>query len=308
MNYTSTKDMTRAEWLQARRGGIGGSDASAIMGQNPYASPLTVYMDKTGQAAEKPETEAMRQGTDCEEVVAKRFAAETGLKVRRCNKMFRHPEYPWMLANIDRQIACKGFVGLECKTTSPFNRTDFSGGDIPANYFWQCQHYMAVTGAEEWYLAVMVFSTGFHVFRIARDENAIEKLIEAEREFWHENVLAGVPPFPSGIDAEDAVIDGLYTSRIDTPADIGDMRQELETLALHEQEAKNLDEKIKAIKQHLKMRMGACTTANCGRFTITWREETRTTLDTKRLKAELPQTFAMYAKTSVTRPLKIKEA
>lgn len=308
MIYTSTKDMTRAEWLEARRKGIGGSDASAIMGQNPWASPLTVYFDKVGIAPEKTESEAMRQGTDCEEVVAARFTRETGLKVKRCHKLIQHPDYPWMLANIDRQVVCKGFVGLECKTTSPFNRTDFSEGSIPPNYYWQCQHYMAVTGAEEWYLAVMVFSTAFHVFRIPRNETAIEQLIEAERSFWLENVQAGVAPYPSGIDAEDQVIDSMYATRRDRPADIGDMRQQLEILALHEQEAKALDEKIKAIKQQLKLRMGECTTAACGRFLITWRDETRTTLDTKRLKLEQPETFAMYAKTSVSRPLKIKEA
>ena len=308
MIYTSTKDMTRAEWLEARRKGIGGSDASAIMGQNPWASPLTVYFDKVGIAPEKTESEAMRQGTDCEEVVAARFTRETGLKVKRCHKLIQHPDYPWMLANIDRQVVCKGFIGLECKTTSPFNRTDFSEGSIPPNYYWQCQHYMAVTGAEEWYLAVMVFSTAFHVFRIPRNETAIEQLIEAERSFWTENVQAGVAPYPSGIDAEDQVIDSMYATRRDRPADIGDMRQQLEILALHEQEAKALDEKIKAIKQQLKLRMGECTTAACGRFLITWRDETRTTLDTKRLKLEQPETFAMYAKTSVSRPLKIKEA
>ena len=308
MIYTSTKDMTRAEWLEARRKGIGGSDASAIMGQNPWASPLTVYFDKVGIAPEKTESEAMRQGTDREEVVAARFTRETGLKVKRCHKLIQHPDYPWMLANIDRQVVCKGFIGLECKTTSPFNRTDFSEGSIPPNYYWQCQHYMAVTGAEEWYLAVMVFSTAFHVFRIPRNETAIEQLIEAERSFWLENVQAGVAPYPSGIDAEDQVIDSMYATRRDRPADIGDMRQQLEILALHEQEAKALDEKIKAIKQQLKLRMGECTTAACGRFLITWRDETRTTLDTKRLKLEQPETYAMYAKTSVSRPLKIKEA
>lgn len=308
MIYTSTKDMTRAEWLEARRKGIGGSDASAIMGQNPWASPLTVYFDKVGIAPEKTESEAMRQGTDCEEVVAARFTRETGLKVKRCHKLIQHPNYPWMLANIDRQVVCKGFIGLECKTTSPFNRTDFAEGSIPPNYYWQCQHYMAVTGAEEWYLAVMVFSTAFHVFRIPRNEAAIEQLIEAERSFWTENVQAGVAPYPSGIDAEDQVIDSMYATRRDRPADIGDMRQQLEILALHEQEAKALDEKIKAIKQQLKLRMGECTTAACGRFLITWRDVTRTTLDTKRLKLEQPETFAMYAKTSVSRPLQIKEA
>ena len=308
MIYISTKDMTRSEWLEARRRGIGGSDASSIMGQNPWGSPLTVYLDKLSLAPDKAETEAMRQGTDCEEVVAKRFERETGLKVKRCNKLIQHPDYPWMQANIDRQVSCKGFVGLEAKTTSPFNQTDFDGGSIPPNYFWQCQHYMAVTGAEEWYLAVMVFSTAFHVFRIRRDENAIAQLIEAERIFWHDHVLAGVAPYPSGLDAEDDAINGMYTSRIETIINIDDLRQQLDALSLYEREAKALDEKINAIKQAVKMRMGEATAAACGRYKITWRDESRTTIDSKRLKAEQPETFAMYAKTNVSRPLKIKEA
>ena len=309
MIYTSTKGMSRAEWLEARRKGIGGSDASAILGQNQWESPLSVYMDKRGIAPEKEETEAMRQGTDCEEVVAKRFERESGLKVKRCNKLIQHPDYPWMLANIDRQIVgADGFVGLECKTTSPFAKTDFEGGSIPANYFWQCQHYMAVTGAEEWYLAVMVFSTSFHIFRIPRDENAIAQLIEAERSFWHDHVLAGVPPYPIGSDADDEAIDQMYsTARYDGVANIDDMRNDLEALALYKKESKSLDEKIKVIEQNVKMRMGTFTNANCGRWKITWKDQTSTRIDSKRLKAELPETFAMYSKTSVSRPLKIEE-
>ena len=297
----------RGEWLEARRRGIGGSDASSIMGQNPWGSPLTVYLDKLSLAPEKTETEAMRQGTDCEEVVAQRFTRETGIKLKRCNVIIQHPEYPWMLASIDRDVVGHN-AGFEAKTTSPFNKTDFDGGSIPPNYFWQCQHYMAVTGADEWYLAVMVFSTSFHVFRIQRDEDAIAQLIEAERIFWHDHVLAGVAPYPTGLDAEDDAINSMYTARVDNIINIDDLRQQLDALALYEREAKALDEKIKAIKQAVKMRMGEATAASCGRYQITWRDETKTIIDTKRLRAEQPETFAMYSKPSVSRPLKIKEA
>lgn len=309
MNYISTKGMSREEWLEARRQGIGGSDASAIMGQNQWSSPLSVYMDKRGMAPEKEETEAMRQGTDCEEVVAQRFSRETGLKVKRCNKLFSHPDYPWMKANIDRQIVgADGFVGLECKTTSPFTKTDFTGGEIPPNYFWQCQHYMAVTGAKEWYLAVMVFSTSFHTFLIPRNENAIRQLIEAERSFWHDNVLAGVPPYPIGSEADDEAIDQMYaTARYDKAANIDDMRGVLDSIALREKEIKILKEKVEADKQQLKMRMGMYTSALCGKWSVTWKDQTKTTIDSKRLRAELPETYAMYSKTSTSRPLVIKE-
>lgn len=297
----------RAEWLEARRKGIGGSDASAIMGQNQWSSPLSVYMDKRGMAPKKEPTEAMIQGTDCEEVVARRFERETGIKLRRCNVIIQHPDYPWMLASIDRDVVGHS-AGFEAKTTSPYSKTDFADGEVPANYFWQCQHYMAVTGAQEWYLAVMVFSTGFYPFRIVRDENAIAQLIEAERIFWHDHVLAGVPPYPIGSDADDEAIDIMYaTARYDKAANIDDMRNDLETLALYEKDAKLLKEKIDTIKQSVKMRMGMYTSALCGRWSITWKDQTKTTIDSKRLRAEQPQTFAMYSKTSTSRPLKIEE-
>ena len=305
--FISTKNMSREDWLAACRNGIGGSDASAIMGQNPWASPLTVYLDKVG-VAEKAETEAMRQGTDCEEVVARRFERETGMRVKRCNKMFQHANYPWMLANIDRQIICKGFVGRECKTTSPYNKADFEAGEVPANYFWQCQHYMAVTGAKEWYLAVMVFSTAFHVFRVVRNEMAIAKLIEAERSFWHDHVLAGIAPYPMGLDAENAAINGMHTARSDATIDLSDLRESFETLALLEAEESGLNKRIEAIRQAIKLRMGVYTSGRCARWNVSYADVQTTRIDSKRLKAEAPDTWKQYSKTTSSRTLKIKEA
>lgn len=310
MIYISTKDMTRSEWLEARRRGIGGSDASSIMGQNPWGSPLTVYLDKKGIAPEKPISGAMQQGIDCEDVIAKAFERETGFKVKRCLKQFQHPDYPWMLANVDRQVvgAGKGFVGLECKSTSERNDAEFREGSIPPNYFWQCQHYMAVTGAEEWYLEVMVFSVGYYPFRIPRDENAIAQLIEAERSFWHDHVLANEAPYPIGIENETDIITAMHAGNlIDTDINIDDMRNQFEMLFLYEREAKAVCEKIDAIKNAIRLRMGACTSALCGRFKVTWKEQTRTGVDVKKLRAEQPEIFQMYAQTSVSRPLKIKE-
>ena len=65
----------------------------------------------------------MRQGRDLEEYVAQRFMEETGLKVRRSNKMYRSVEYPWMIADVDRMVAGGG-AGLECKTVSATIKTD----------------------------------------------------------------------------------------------------------------------------------------------------------------------------------------
>ena len=45
--YKDTRNMSRAEWLAARKAGIGGGDAAAIIGLNPFSSPLTVWADKS---------------------------------------------------------------------------------------------------------------------------------------------------------------------------------------------------------------------------------------------------------------------
>jgi putative phage-type endonuclease len=79
-----------------RKTGIGGSDAGAICGLNPYSSPMKVYQDKTSSTISNEDNEAMRQGRDLEDYVARRFMEETGIKVRRSNYMYRNEEYPFM--------------------------------------------------------------------------------------------------------------------------------------------------------------------------------------------------------------------
>jgi len=113
----ATKDMPRETWLEYRKQGIGGSDVAAIAGLNPWRSPMAVWLEKTGQIEPQKENEAMYWGAALEDIVAQEFSKRTGLKVHRKNFMLQHPEYPFMLANIDREILDpdKGRGILECK-------------------------------------------------------------------------------------------------------------------------------------------------------------------------------------------------
>lgn len=99
----STLDMDHETWLQYRKKGIGGSDAGSICGLNPYSTATSVFQDKTQmQAEEKADNEAMRQGRDLEEYVARRFTEETGKKVRRANAIFYKEEQPFMFDGFKR--------------------------------------------------------------------------------------------------------------------------------------------------------------------------------------------------------------
>ena len=85
----STKNMTHEDWLYLRKSGIGGSDAGAVCGLNPYASPMSVYHDKISDELNLADSESMRQGRDLEEYVTRRFMEASGKRVCRSNKMYR---------------------------------------------------------------------------------------------------------------------------------------------------------------------------------------------------------------------------
>lgn len=99
-----TENLTREEWLDWRRKGIGGSDAAAIMGISPFRTARDIYYDKLGIAAvEENESNwvALEMGHLLEDLVAKIFGRKTGLKIYQIKKMFRHPLFPFMLADVD---------------------------------------------------------------------------------------------------------------------------------------------------------------------------------------------------------------
>lgn len=119
----STIGLPKEEWLKYRKQGICGSDAGAIAGMNPYVSAFSVYQDKIAEEIKEiPDNEAMKQGRDLEEYVAKRFTEETGMRVKRANYIFQNEKYNWMLADFDRLIVGQK-AGLECQNSdSIFSR------------------------------------------------------------------------------------------------------------------------------------------------------------------------------------------
>ena len=104
-----TADLSREDWLDYRRLGIGGSDAAAIMGLSPFATIRDLYFDKIGVTPVIEEEEenwvAKEVGHRLEDLVAMIFAKKTGLEVFPVRKMFRHPLYPFMLADADIGVA-----------------------------------------------------------------------------------------------------------------------------------------------------------------------------------------------------------
>lgn len=206
IRYHSTADMSREEWLEQRRHSVGGSDAAAIVGLSKWASPYSVWADKTGKVPPKEDTEAMRLGRDLEDYVARRWMEATGKRVRRRNAMIYNDAYPFAHADVDRLVDGEK-AGLECKTTSALDLRLFDGVEFPEQYYAQCVHYMAVTGCDRWYLCVLVFGRGVFTYTLERDQAEIDALMDAERAFWR-YVTEDTPP---PVDGAEATTDAITT-------------------------------------------------------------------------------------------------
>lgn len=304
----STNDLTHEEWLKWRRAGIGGSDVSVLLGINKYKSPVELFLDKTEQLENKDiNSEAAYWGNTLEEIVAQEFSKRTELKVRKKNAILQHPEYPWMLANVDRLIVGQK-VGLECKTASEYLKDSWKDDEIPDSYLLQCQHYMAVTGYESWWIAVLIGGNKFVFKQINRDQELIDILIEKESFFWNENVLRNIPPAFDGSSASSGLLKKMYPNSNDSEIELDN---ESNNLVRMYREGEELEKQGKYIKDEatnkLKGILGEFERGLTNSNLITWKSSIRNTVDTKLLKTNYPEVYEDCMKQSTTRTFKIKE-
>lgn len=206
-------DPKRIEWLKARKTGVGGSEVAAILGLSNYATPYTVWLDKTNRSVPDDMSEAAYWGIELEDIIAREFSKRSGLKIQKVNLMMRHETYTYAIANIDRAIVNPAISGTvrfkdgalttdqiyEGKTSSAY--FDKMWGDelsdaIPEYYLCQVMWYLGITGTQKCHLAVLIGGQKYKQFLIERDEELIAMLFAEAGIFWRDFVLADIPPDP----------------------------------------------------------------------------------------------------------------
>lgn len=304
----STRGLDHASWLRYRKKGLGGSDAGAVCGWNRYRSAMQVFLDKTTEQAEEMDNEAMRQGKELEDYVARRFMEAAGKKVRRLNAILYDDEHPFMLADVDRMVVGEN-AGLECKTASPYSADQWKDGKIPPSYLLQCYHYMSVCQADAWYLAVVIYGKEFRYCKIERDEEAIQNLVKTEKEFWEEYVLKGILPNPDGSEGADNAIRQMFPQSSEKTLLLPEQMEEklLRRQSIQEQ-IDQMDAQKRKIEQELKLYLGDAGSAENERFRISWKTVSSSRLDEKRLKEEAPELYQKFRKTSSSRRFTVKAA
>lgn len=303
---TKVKTDNHEEWLKLRSQYIGGSDAAAVVGLNAYASPYSLWAEKTGKVPGFAGNLATEVGTFLEEFVAQKFAQETGKKVRKHNQSFLNSQYPFAIANIDREIVGED-AGLEIKTTDSVNLKKFKGGEYPANYYCQCMHYMAVTGKQRWYLAVLIGNKEFKWFAIERDEDEINALMTAEADFW-ELVKTDTPPAVDGTQATTEALKNVYADSDELVVDITAYSANIRQYMGLKKQIKELESLADEAANKIKAFLGSSSGGVCDGFSVSWKSQTRITFDSKKFAKEFPDVdLSAYYKTTNTRAFKVSE-
>ena len=288
---TLPADAPRSEWLAARRRGIGGSDALAVLGLSPYASRYTVWADKSGLLPEKDDSEAMKWGRLLEPIIAEQFTEQTGIPTASCGLM-RHVERDWQLASVDRLTADGGV--LEIKTTSQYRAAEWDDDQLADAAEAQLQHYLAVTGLEHGYAAALIGGQRLEIRHVERDDRLISLLIEAEAELW-DMVQTGTAPALDGSEATARALAQIYPWA--DPGIAVELSDEA-MAALREyvdlgRQAKEIKERRDAARNVVCAELGEAMTGRYGGIdVVTWKNTGA--LDEDQLAASAPEIVAEF--------------
>lgn len=191
----------RIAWLDARKNHIGGSDAAACVGMNPYKNNVQLWEEKMGMVLPEDisEKEYVQYGTEAEKYLRELFALDFPeyQVLYDENNMFLNPDFPWMHASLDGELVDqRGRHGiLEIKTTNILRsmQREKWNDRIPDNYYCQILHYLAVTECDfavlkarlksEWNGELIIREKHYFIERSEVEED-IKMLVEAERRFW----------------------------------------------------------------------------------------------------------------------------
>ena len=301
---------SKEEWLELRKMlGIGGSEAGAVIGMNPYKSAYTLWAEKTGRVAEFEGNLITEVGSYLEAFVAELFERETGKKVRRKNKILVNDKYPFAFADVDRLVVGEKAL-LEIKTTNslPIMKQLRNSSEFPEAYYAQVVHYLAVSGLEKAYLAVLINCREFKVFELERDEAEIEALMGAEEEFWCGYVKNDTPPPADGAESTTDTITAIYPESNDDTVSLIAYETDLKQYMNYCAAIKDLEKQRDEVGNRIKAFMGENGKGSSNGYRVSWTSAMRLSFDAKRFAADhANMDLSKYYKASSYRTFKVSE-
>ncbi len=201
----------REHWLAARRTGFGGSDIAGLLGMSRWSSPYQVWLDKTGRAAEEPDTWAMFRGREDETKLRRWFTRETGITVETTG-MWRSLAHPLAFANPDGLTSDGGLI--ECKSHSWRMGEEWDEDQVSDAAELQVQWYLGVLALPHAWVIAQLGDDEPVIRRVEADPDLFAALVRTAERFWAEHVDTDTAPGLAAVDL-DVVKDRYRTVDLD---------------------------------------------------------------------------------------------
>lgn len=308
----------RSDWLEWRRGGIGGSDVAAVLGISPFASPWSTWADKLGLLPPEPESEQMAAGRWLEAAIGPWFTHETGLDVAGEQTWCTHREHDHHRATVDGFVVdgCATPAGfddegglpalglLEIKVTGPGRRWDHLPEDKQAQGQWQ----MHVTGLDRVWFAVLM-GRRLDIHELKRDQADIDFMVDRVDAFWSDHVQAQEPPPVDGSDATTRALAAVFDGALPGFLVATDADEEMAATVAAWRQAKADKKAAEAAEtehgNRIRQALGDTTElVRDGELLASWRQQASRRLDQQALKAEHPAIVRQFTTESTTRVLR----
>jgi putative phage-type endonuclease len=305
------------DWYDWRQGGIGGSDIAALLGLSKWSSPTRLYHEKIGDLEASESTPRQRVGKRMESVLAAEFHDMTGLYVVNEQEMCED-----VFPNQHRRCTIDGRV-VESLASNPAIdalgvvefKTAYERGwpdGVPHHYQAQVVWQMGVTNSAHAWVVVMFSTFRVEVFPVAWDNDAASDwkfMCEVADRFWHDNVLARVPPEVDGSDATaDTLAEMMVPLKDRWEAPTGHpLVAAVEEWRAAKRMEKAVEADVKAAANRVKDQLVRLDTDNVivdGKPLVSWREQTRRGIDSGRLRAEHPELADEFETVSTFRVLR----
>ncbi|MCR9131311.1 MAG: YqaJ viral recombinase family protein [bacterium] len=294
------------EWVEERANYIGGSDAATILGENPYSTPLQLWLRKRGAIPPIEETPILRFGHFFEHILAIHFEETTGLKTRQVNKTYESKEHSFLRANIDRMVLSDPKKGLEStavlelKTTTS-HRLKALDGELPQEWLLQAYHYLGITGFSKAWLQCYERDTCiFHdPVLIERDDDLIIQNMSKLIRWWQIHMIEGKQP--NAINGEDALL--LYGT-----SDGSTIEATPEDYTLYKEliQVRNRKEELEEMEEHLKTKLKVRLAESeslvlAGNKLVSWKPSSQNRLNTGKFRKAHPELYRKYLNKTITR-------
>ncbi len=287
--------LSREQWLEERKKGIGGSDSAAVLGLSKWKSPYQVWCDKKGyNSLESSNNASLFWGRTLEPVIRQHYSDITGYSVAETEIYFM-PDHDYIFATVDGLVIEDPDRILEIKTS----RTAEGWGEpetdqIPVEYLCQCQHYMMVYNRHITDVAVLIGGSDFRIYHVEASTEVQNHLLREYAEFW-ELVKNDTPPEPRSFD------DVMRRFKESTDNSI-EATPYIQILAQQMKAAKEQSASLENLCEELKTKIAAFMGENevltsAEQILATWKYgKPRQFFDKPRFQADHPKLFKKYNK------------